>query len=127
MAHKNTLSRRLKAGRWLLMAHTAEACEILLCSLFLIAHHLVTGESTLRLSPEADTIVFALVIVPVIAVILLNGLFIFFICRVLRGIHHAGPARQAITLFALFVPFWGLRYYNRFRARTLQAISEETT
>lgn len=125
MAHKKTLSCGLKAGRWVLIAHTAVACEILLCSLFLLANHLVTGQSTLRLSPEADAIVFALTVVPVIAMIFVNGLFILFICRVLRGIHHAGQARQAITLFAFFVPFWGLRYYSKFRARTLQAVSEE--
>jgi len=110
-----------------LIAYNAVLCGMLLFSLFLLVYYLVTGRSGLRLSAEVDKIVFVLVVVPYVAVCLLNGLFILFICRVLGRIYHAGSTRQAITLFALFVPFWGLRYYSKFRGRTLQAISEETT
>ena len=127
MTNASITTRLLALGRGVLVAHTAVFCEVALFSLLLLAYTRITGHLTLRLAGPYDTLLFAVTIVPGITVILLNGLFSLFLCRLIVKVHHAGWRRQVVTCFAVFVPFWGLRYYTRFRNETLAALRTRAT
>ena len=121
MTNASSTTRLFALGRWVLVAHAAVACEIVLFSLLLIAYTGITGHD-LQLAEPYDTFLFVVMTVPCITVALLNGLLSLFVFRLIRKVHHAGTWRQFATFFVIFVPFWGMRRYTRFKNDTLAAL-----
>lgn len=112
-----------RLGRSILWAHSVAVSAVLIPVVFLAIYQTVTGRARVQVPVCADGVVVWALFVPFFTVLVLDGLLILFIERLAFRVHHAGLGRRCLIEFSILVPFWGVRLYDRFRARTLELFS----